>query len=97
MDPDQLHNILKTIIQQTRVGQLFRHPFNTGIMHASILNAYIRNITFELFRFFGEILIEFQSPLYKNIYVIRLKITLTYQYYLQAYNISCIIKYMCVI
>lgn len=55
MDPDQLHNILKTIIQQTRVGQLFRHPFNTGIMHASILNAYILNITFELFRFFGEI------------------------------------------
>lgn len=50
MDPDQLHNILKTIIQQTRVGQLFRHPFNTGIMHASILNAYIRNITLELFR-----------------------------------------------
>lgn len=54
MDPDQLHNILKTIIQQTRVGQLCRHPFNFGSMHAFILNAYIRNITFKLFTVLGK-------------------------------------------
>lgn len=54
MDPDQLHNILKTIIQQTRVGQFCRHPFNFGSMHAFILNAYIRNITFKLFTLLGK-------------------------------------------